>query len=231
MSESGVIASNEKLSTFNLADDVRYLIDSYHAHKLTLTDSEIDQLLGISPETIEGDIDRFKLYRRYGIEQYIYEGTPYTYIRYFLHHLKPAHSDVIYDLGSGYGRVVLYGALTTPVQCVGIEIVPERVREANEAAQSLALSRATFIRHNVLEYDYSDGTIFFLFNPCSRPTLQKVTEKLQRISQRKSIRVIGWGGNINEHFANQDWLQDISPLPIGRDLDFRRLQIFETKYP
>lgn len=164
----------------------------------------IDWLLGIQEINESLELPR----RQYGNEQFEYQGTPYEFIADFLHALDLGAEDVLYDLGSGYGRIPLYAALTTGCgKCKGIEIVPERVAVSQNAARSLLLLNTEFIQGNVLDCDFSDGTIFFLFNPFTWQTLEKVGEKFKKIASRKSIQIITWGGPSVAYLERQSWLK------------------------
>lgn len=164
----------------------------------------IDWLLGIQEvgENLELPL------QKYGNEQYEHQGTPYEFIADFLHALNPGPEDVLYDLGSGYGRIPLYAALTTGCgKCKGIEIVSERVDVSQNAARSLLLPNTEFIQGNVLDCDFSDGTIFFLFNPFTWQTLEKVGEKFKKIACKKKIKIVTWGGPSVAYLERQSWLK------------------------
>ena len=55
--------------------------------------------------------------------------------------VKPG--DVLYDLGSGDGRIVVTAAQRFGVRGVGIDINPERIQEAEANARSTGPTRAT----------------------------------------------------------------------------------------
>jgi precorrin-6B methylase 2 len=73
--------------------------------------------------------------------------------------------DVVYDLGSGDGRIVIaavkdYGA----ARGVGVEIDPVRILEANaNARQAGVTDRVQFIQGDVLEADVREATVVTLF--------------------------------------------------------------------
>lgn len=96
---------------------------------------------------------------------YVYEGTKYPLIRKILHEIQPKKDDIIYDIGSGYGRFCMYGALTTEATFKGVEAVETRHQKAVESKEALGVSNVEFLNANALDVDYSDGTIFYLFNP------------------------------------------------------------------
>lgn len=168
----------------------------------------IDDLIGINSGPVEKDIDMEALKEQYGYEQFPYQGTPYELIRRFLKELNLTDQDVLYDLGCGYGRIPLYGAMTTYGKYRGIEIVPERVKEANAAKDKFKLDNVDFRQGNVLEQDYADGSVFFLFNPFTDETLKKVGEQLEQLAKAKKIRVVSIGASTS-YFNSQNWLRPV----------------------
>jgi len=198
---------------------------SYDGTAEPIDDNLCDDLLGISWKTKEKAINNKKLQDRFGIEQFLYEGTPYNYIRSFISILKPSVDDIIYDLGAGYGRVCLYGSLTSRASFKGIELVPERVFTALQAKKKFHIDNVNFIQSNVLDHDYHDGNIFFLFNPFFRETLEKVGEKLKEIAKNKNIKIVTWGGSSNDFFEEQDWLKETNSLEVRRGSS---IQFFES---
>lgn len=181
-----------------------------------------DWILDIKENQLESKLDFTTIEQQFGDEQYTYQGTPYNYIRYFLNFINPGEEEVIYDFGCGYGRIVLYGAITRKSRFRGIEIVPERAKKAEIIKNFLKLENAMIIPGNILDQDFSDGNIFFLFNPFSYRTLEAVGEHLKKIAQQKNIRIVTWGGTSNEYFGHANWLTEI---PHSH---FSQLQFFES---
>ncbi|MEK9156301.1 MAG: hypothetical protein AAB360_03320 [Patescibacteria group bacterium] len=180
-------------------ESLRTLIPLLQSSALPIDDRELDEVFGF-------DFNRaahgnpLDLIGQFGHEQFTYEATPYDYIREFLRTTKPAAQDVIYDLGAGLGRVLTYCSLATEAKCIGIEIVPERV------ARQLKISNLHYLCGNVLDFDLSCGTIFFLFNSFHPETLIKVTKRLKKIARDKKISIAAWGGPTERYFAKQEWL-------------------------
>lgn len=201
---------------------LRSIFATFHLSEMKLDDKLIDSLLGIKLD--EPNLN--KLRQTIGDEQFRYEATPYSYIRRFTKTIDPLPHDVVYDLGSGYGRVVLYGALTSGALWKGIEIVPERVAAADKIRDEKGIANAIFFTGHAADFDLSDGTIFFLFNPFSNKTLSEIGEKLQEISMDKRIKIVTWGGTSNEYFAAQKWLMETTPK--GPSLTWK-MQFFESK--
>jgi hypothetical protein len=118
---------------------------------------------------------------------------------------------------------VFYAALTTPVKkAVGIELIPERVQHCNEIAEKHKIKNAEFRSGHVLDHDFSDGTVFFLFNPFYNPTLFKVLDRLERLPH--GFRIAAWGP-CNDHLDRLPWLKREKELGPGQ-LRERQLVVY-----
>lgn len=72
--------------------------------------------------------------------------------------------DVVYDLGSGDGRVLIYAAKKFGARGVGIEIEGHRVQEARHAAASARLARRLrFIEQDLFQAHIGEATVVFLY--------------------------------------------------------------------
>jgi len=86
--------------------------------------------------------------------------------------------DVLYDLGSGDGRIPITAAKRFGTRGVGIDIDPERVAEANAGAREQGVTdRVRFVQGDLFEQDLSEATVVTLYllptlNMKLRPTLQ-----------------------------------------------------------
>lgn len=77
---------------------------------------------------------------------------------------KVTSDDIIYDLGCGDGRVVIAAAQQCGARGVGIDIDPERIREAKENALKAGVSdRVQFRQQDLFEADFSSATVVFLY--------------------------------------------------------------------
>lgn len=73
-------------------------------------------------------------------------------------------SDVVYDLGCGDGRIVIAAAKTFGARGVGIDINPERIREAKENAKKAGVeSLVRFEENDLFEADIHEATVVTLF--------------------------------------------------------------------
>lgn len=72
--------------------------------------------------------------------------------------------DIVYDLGSGDGRVLIYAARKFGARGVGIEIEAHRVKEAREAAQAAGVAdRVRLIEQDLFKAEIGEATIVFLY--------------------------------------------------------------------
>lgn len=73
-------------------------------------------------------------------------------------------SDNVYDLGCGDGRIVITAAKEYKAHGVGIDINPERIREAQaNAARALAGPRVRFEVNDLFAADIHDATVVTLY--------------------------------------------------------------------
>jgi SAM-dependent methyltransferase len=73
-------------------------------------------------------------------------------------------SDVVYDLGCGDGRIVIAAAKQYGARGVGIDINPERIREAKENAKKDAVEGLVrFEENDLFKADFHEATVVTLF--------------------------------------------------------------------
>ena len=72
--------------------------------------------------------------------------------------------DVLYDLGSGDGRIPITAAQRFGTRGVGIDIDPQRIKEANENAQKAGVTdKVKFIEGDIFKEDFSQATVLTLY--------------------------------------------------------------------
>jgi SAM-dependent methyltransferase len=185
--------------------DVRHHIRALHRSSRQIDDAEIDALLGIRRQ--ERRLDYGQLVVDLGVEQFSYGDTPYEVVREAMHRLSPRRGDVFYDLGCGYGRVVLWGSIVSPARFHGVELVPQRIAVAEGARRRLALRNLVLHQANVRSVDFDDGTLFFLFDPFFNATLAHVTRRLSFAARRHPIRIASYWGT-GRFLARRRWLRE-----------------------
>ena len=77
---------------------------------------------------------------------------------------KVGPKDVVYDLGSGDGRIVIAAAKRHGARAVGVDIDPARVKEARENARKAGVAaRAEFREADLFQVDLSPATVVTLY--------------------------------------------------------------------
>ena len=81
--------------------------------------------------------------------------------------LRLAHttaSDVVYDLGSGDGRIVIAAAKKYGARGVGVEIDGNLIKDANKNARKAGVAdRVRFLQQDLFKTDLSDATVVTLY--------------------------------------------------------------------
>jgi SAM-dependent methyltransferase len=73
-------------------------------------------------------------------------------------------TDVVYDLGSGDGRIPITAAKMFGARGVGIEIDPDLVKHAREDAQSQSVSdRVRFVQQDLFTADIGEATVVTIY--------------------------------------------------------------------
>jgi len=91
-------------------------------------------------------------------------GTPPDVVERMLTLAKITSRDVVYDIGSGDGRVVIMAAQKFGARGVGIDIDPVLIARAEAAAKAAGVSSlVTFRRQDAMTVDASEATIVTLY--------------------------------------------------------------------
>ncbi|TVP47614.1 MAG: class I SAM-dependent methyltransferase [Mongoliibacter sp.] len=98
--------------------------------------------------------------------------------------------DVLYDLGSGDGRIPIQAALRFGIRAVGVEIDADLVDVANENAIEKGVDDlVTIIQGDLFELDFTDATVLVLYlfpdiNLKLRPKILQLPKGTRVISHR-----------------------------------------------
>jgi tRNA A58 N-methylase Trm61 len=109
----------------------------------------------------------------------IFVPTPNSVVDMMLKMAGVTKRDTVYDLGCGDGRIVITAAQKYGARGVGIDIDPERVKEATENVKKAAVSdRVKIVRGDLFQTDISPATVVTLYlltdlNLKLRPKLMK----------------------------------------------------------
>ncbi len=93
-----------------------------------------------------------------------YVPTPEAVVAEMLSMAEVKGDDVLYDLGSGDGRIPITAAKRFGTRGVGIDLNPVRVKEANENAEKEGVTdKVRFIEGDIFEADFSEATVVTLY--------------------------------------------------------------------
>lgn len=93
-----------------------------------------------------------------------YLPTPQATVEAMLSLANARESDILYDLGSGDGRVLITAAQRFGTRGVGIDIDPQRICQAiANAKQANVSDRVTFLQQNLFESEFYEATIVVLY--------------------------------------------------------------------
>lgn len=123
----------------------------------------------------------------------------------FLRAMEPGARDVVFDLGSGSGKMALTVSASCDARVVGVEICAPYVEASRVSAKSLALTNLRFDCVDVREVDLSEGSVFYLYFPFRGALAQSVAERLGALASKKSIRIYATGpvNEFRQYFSRE----------------------------
>jgi SAM-dependent methyltransferase len=126
--------------------------------------------------------------------------TPEDVVEAMLRLADVGANDIVYDLGSGDGRIVIAAATRFGARGVGIDLDPKLVAQATANAQKAGVAeRVRFVEADIFEADISNATVVTLY------LLTSINERLRP----KLLRDLRPGTRIVSHqFRMGDWQPD-----------------------
>ena len=123
----------------------------------------------------------------------IYVPTPQPVVNAILDLAKVQSTDVVYDLGSGDGRILITAAQKYGARGVGIEIDPDLIKTATDnAAKAGVTDKVRFINQDLFTADIREATVVTLY------LLQSLNERLRP----KLLRELKPGSRVVSHVFN-----------------------------
>jgi 16S rRNA A1518/A1519 N6-dimethyltransferase RsmA/KsgA/DIM1 with predicted DNA glycosylase/AP lyase activity len=118
--------------------------------------------------------------------------------------------DVVYDLGSGEGAIVLRAAEKFGARGIGVEIDPKLVKTANDRARKRGLAdKVTFIEGDLFKADISEATVVTLY----------LSGSINRRLAPKLMKELKPGTRIVSHrFDMYDWRPEAHVRAGGTDV-------------
>ena len=94
----------------------------------------------------------------------IFVPTPQEVVEDMLRLANVKKGDVLYDLGSGDGRIAITAAKKYGIRAVGIDIDPERIQEANENAKKAGVGKLVkFRQEDLFKANFREATVVTLY--------------------------------------------------------------------
>lgn len=94
----------------------------------------------------------------------IFVPTPQEVVDAMLELAKVNKNDVLFDLGSGDGRIPVTAAKKFGIRAVGIDIDPQRIKEANANAEKEKVTdKVKFLNQDLFTTDISEATVVTLY--------------------------------------------------------------------
>lgn len=142
----------------------------------------------------------------------IYVPTPPEVVEAMLDMAQVRDGDVLYDLGSGDGRIPIAAVRRAKVRATGIDIDPQRIAEAKANAKAQGVEgKVTFRQADLFASDFSDASVVTLY------LLDTLNEKLRP----KLLAELKPGTRIVSHaFRMGAWEPDKTQDVNGRTIYF-----------
>jgi tRNA A58 N-methylase Trm61 len=126
-----------------------------------------------------------------------YVTTPQDIVEKMLELAKVGPDDVVYDMGSGDGRIVITAAQKYGAHAVGIELLPDLYEQSRDRIKQLGLEdRAQIIHEDMFSVSIRNATVVTLYlltsvNAMLRPMLEKQLRPGARIVSH-DFQMPGW---------------------------------------
>jgi SAM-dependent methyltransferase len=141
----------------------------------------------------------------------VFVPTPEAVIDEMFRLANVSGKDVLYDLGSGDGRIPIAAAQRFGTRGLGIDIDPQRIQEANRNAQFAGVTdKVTFMLGDLFDLDLTPATVITLY---LLPALNlRLRPKLLKLKPGTRI--------VSHDFDMGDWKPDQSVSVRGRRVHF-----------
>ena len=141
----------------------------------------------------------------------IYVPTPQEVVDAMLRLAKVTKDDIVYDLGSGDGRIPITAAQKYGARGIGFDINPVRIAEANANLKAAGVGdKVRFVEADLFQQDLGEATVITLYllpslNLKLRPTLWKL---------KPGTRIV------SHSFDMGDWKPEAQETIDGRTIYF-----------
>jgi hypothetical protein len=144
--------------------------------------------------------------------------TPEEVVDSMLRMAKVTDRDFVIDLGSGDGRIVITAAKKYGARGLGVDLDPQRIKEAQENLQKAGVGdKVEFRQQNVFETDLSKATVLTMYllprlNLQLRPALLDLKPGTRLASH--AFDMGDWRADRHERVGNQDAFFWVVPAKV-----------------
>lgn len=137
-----------------------------------------------------------------------YVPTPQNVVYGMLELANVKKGEVVYDLGCGDGRIVITAAKKFGATGIGVDLNPERIKEANaNAVEANVEDKVKFYEGNLSDFDFSKADVLTLYllpdvNLTLKPKIQEEMKPGSRV--------------VSHAFSMGDWEPDQEITVDGR---------------
>jgi predicted RNA methylase len=124
----------------------------------------------------------------------VYVPTPQLVVEKMLELGGVRKGDVVYDLGCGDGRIVVTAAKKYGAKAIGIDIDPERIKEARAKVKEERVENLVTIKEgDIFQADFKDASVVMLYllpelNVKLMPQLKKLKPGTRIVSHEFNMR-------------------------------------------
>ena len=139
-----------------------------------------------------------------------YLPSPLAAIRAIAHRCQP--DDVLCDVGSGLGLVLMLTSWLSGARGLGVEIEPAYTEWARARADDLGFHNLRFVTADARHVDLDGVTIVYVYDTFRGSILSEFIARLRHRATVKPLTVISRGQS-NQVFAAQEWLTVVDQEP------------------
>jgi cyclopropane fatty-acyl-phospholipid synthase-like methyltransferase len=138
-----------------------------------------------------------------------YVPTPLEIVQRMLEIAKVGPDDLVYDLGSGDGRIVIMAAQKFGARAVGVELDPDLYKQSFDRVKELGLEdKVTILHENMFRVNVHRATVVTLYlltsvNERLRPQLEKQLRSGARVVSH-DFMMPGWESEKNEEVVSKN---------------------------
>jgi Histone methylation protein DOT1 len=208
--------------------------------KTFLGDECLDRILGLNERKVKTELFGKNIQELYRNEDIYLDldpedlFTPYRVLVEISKQLALHPGDRLVDLGSGLGRVgIVLGLLNPKIKFIGLELMKERHLQAEQASKNLGLNqRIKFECCDLSKIKIPQAESYYLFNPFSYLTLQRVFRSLYENSKSKQFKVLmAQVGRPPRMVKRQPWLQQTYLSPLDRNWRAHGFSMYQSREP